>query len=315
MSRDGPGLLLRDILKGDEQVTAWRRVVQAADADILVIGDIDFDLHGLALAALIEPLEDYPHRFTRQPNRGLHMGHDRDGDGRLGSARDAEGYGEFAGQGGMAVLSRLPIDLDAVRDFSTFAWADLPDTLALGDGRDPIRLSTTAHWAVPVTLPDGNVFHLLTWHATAPVFDGPEDRNGRRNHDEARFWHLFLEGKLGLPVPERFVLLGTANADPRDGDSRPDAIRGLLTHAMLQDPQPSSAGGTQAAARDGGVNTAHISPSALDTADWPDEGGYPGNLRVDYVLPSARLRVLDSGVIWPTPDVALGRDVERASRH
>ena len=28
--------------------------------------------------------------------------------------------------------------------------------------------------------------------------------------------------------------------------------------------------------------------------------GAPGNLRVDYVLPSTSLRILDAGVFWPT---------------
>lgn len=283
--------------------------------DVLVIGDIDFDLRGVALAALADPLDDYPYRFTQRPNRGLHSGRDRDGDGRLGSARDAEGYGEFAGQGGMAVLSRLPIDVQAVRDFSDYPWADLPDTLALGDDRDPVRLSTTVHWDVPVTLPSGGALHLLTWHATAPVFDGPEDRNGRRNHDEARFWQLYLDGQLADAPPQNFVLLGTANADPSDGESRPEAVRGLLNHAALQDPGQASDGASIAAVLDGGVNGSHLSPPAFDTADWPDEVGDPGNLRVDYVLPSAHFDVIDSGVVWPDPETALGRDVALASRH
>ena len=34
--------------------------------------------------------------------------------------------------------------------------------------------------------------HLLISHPTPPAFDGPEDRNGRRNHDEIRFWSDYL---------------------------------------------------------------------------------------------------------------------------
>ena len=30
--------------------------------------------------------------------------------------------------------------------------------------------------------------YFLTSHPTPPVFDGPEDRNGTRNHDKIRFW-------------------------------------------------------------------------------------------------------------------------------
>ena len=34
--------------------------------------------------------------------------------------------------------------------------------------------------------------HFLVSHPTPPVFDGPEDRNGTRNHDEIRFWADYI---------------------------------------------------------------------------------------------------------------------------
>jgi hypothetical protein len=34
--------------------------------------------------------------------------------------------------------------------------------------------------------------HFLVSHSTLPVFDGPEDRNGRRNFDEIRFWADYI---------------------------------------------------------------------------------------------------------------------------
>ncbi len=291
------------------------RVVRAANPDVLVVGDFDYDLNGVALAALAERLEDYPHQFTRRPNRGLDGGRDLDQDGRLDGPGDAEGYREFAGQGGMAVMSRLPFDERAVLDFSDFAWADLPDALGTGDGLDPHRLSTTVHWDVPVVFPDGDRLHLLVWHATAPVFDGPEDRNGRRNHDETRFLHMYISGALDYPAPPQFVVIGTANADPFDGESRPEALHALLRDPLVRDPKPSSIGGRVAAARDAGVNNTHRGPAEQDTVDWSDDPGDPGNLRVDYVLPAARLTVTGSGVFWPEPETSLGRDVALASRH
>ena len=39
---------------------------------------------------------------------------------------------------------------------------------------------------------------------------------------------------------------------------------------------------------------------AIDTADFDDEA--PGNLRVDYVLPSAGLKIVDAGVFWSLDD-------------
>jgi hypothetical protein len=35
---------------------------------------------------------------------------------------------------------------------------------------------------------NGQDVHFLTAHPTPPTFDGAEDRNGKRNHDEIRFW-------------------------------------------------------------------------------------------------------------------------------
>lgn len=291
LSRDGPGLMLRDILGRDEQVAAVAAVIRSADADVLVLGDIDYDLNGVALARLAGMAGGYPYRFAAMPNRGMQSGRDLDGDGRSGGPGDAEGYGDFAGQGGMAVLSRLPFG--EVRDFSPFAWTDLPGHLAVGDARDPGRLSTTAHWDVPVLLPDGSAVHLLTWHATAPVFDGPEDRNGRRNHDEAAFWSAYLNGRLPWPPPTDFVLAGFANADPERGEARPGALLALLSDPRIRDTGPASpAGGTA-------------------TVGWP-EG--PGRMRVDYVLPAMHMTVAGSGILWPR-DGLLGREVRRASRH
>ena len=120
-------------------------------------------------------------------------GQDMDGNGHTGEPRDAQGYGRFSGTDGMAVLSRYPLLADEARDFSAMLWRDLPDALIAGADLSPQaeaaqRLSTTAHWDLPVLLPDGQRLHLWAWAATPPVFDGLEDRNGRRNHDEAALW-------------------------------------------------------------------------------------------------------------------------------
>jgi hypothetical protein len=72
----------------------------------------------------------------------------------------------------------------------------------------------------------------------------------------------------------------------------------------IQDPRPESAGG--AAAHSGGANASHRGPAAQDTADWRDDPG-PGNMRVDYVLPSIGLEVTGSGVFWPLAVSPLAR--------
>ena len=298
--------MLRDILSGDDpQVKAVTDVISEASPDILVLAGFDYDLHGVALAAFAKTLDNYLHHFTRRPNRGHPSRLDLNGDGKLGGPEDAWGYGEFNGQGGLAILSRWPIDATGVRDFSTAPWTTLKDHQALPTTPVDHPLSTTAHWDVPIILPTGIQLHLLVWHATPPVFDGPDDRNGRRNHDEAAFWVQYLNDERH----SYFVLAGVANLDPMDGDGRNTALNQLLTHPDVQDLAPKSTGGANAA------NPTHRGDPALDTADWPDGPNRPGNLRVDYVLPSKTLNAKGSGVLWPLNEGPLRRAVEAASRH
>jgi hypothetical protein len=77
---------------------------------------------------------------------------------------------------------------------------------------------------------------------------------------------------------------------------------------------PESAGGAAAAADQSGINLRQRGRPELDTADWRDDGG-PGNLRVDYVLPSAELDVAGAGVFWPAPGDPLAAAAQAASSH
>ena len=128
LSRRGPGLLARDILTGkDKQAEAVAAVIAAAGPDVIVLQGVDYD-HGLvALRALADRLvaagAPYPHLFAWRPNTGMGTDLDMDGDGRLRGPRDAQGFGWFAGEGGMAVLSKLPLDDAAAQDFSAHAVA------------------------------------------------------------------------------------------------------------------------------------------------------------------------------------------------
>ncbi|WP_323368596.1 endonuclease/exonuclease/phosphatase family protein [Profundibacter amoris] len=311
LQRRGPGLLLRDIQSGkDKQVLAVADVIRRVSPDVLLLNRFDYDAGGVALAAFADLLNDYPYRFALRPNTGMQTGLDMDGDGRVGGPRDGQGYGRFAGQGGMAILSRYPLDAEHVQDFSALKWAAFPDALLpMVDGKPfpspqalaAQRLSSVGHWVVPVKLPDG-VINLMAFHAGPPVFDGPEDRNGKRNHDEVRFWSVYLDGGLDTPPASGpFVILGDANQDPLDGEGLKDAIRGLLAHPLVQDPLPQSEGAVVAAREQGGVNASHQTDPTLDTVDWKDTPA-PGNMRVDYVLPSKDLQVAGAGVYWPVGD-------------
>lgn len=207
----------------------------------------------------------------------------------------------------MAILSRLPVDEAAVRDLSGFLWRDLPGAMIPEDDDPGLvalqRLATTGFWDVPILTKAGPL-HLLAWHATPPVFDGPEDRNGKRNHDEAAFWRLMLDGALPIPAPDApFVLMGDANLDPFDGDGMRDGIAALLANPALHDVKPEGTHGRS--------EPQHRGDPAHDTALYDDIGG----LRVDLVLPSADLGVTASGVLWPPEGTGLASDLAATSRH
>jgi hypothetical protein len=262
-------------------------------------------------------------------NTGIPSGFDLDNNGTIGGGNDAFGFGFFPGQFGMVVYSRYPIQASQVRTFQNFLWKDMPGALlpddagtaAPADWYSPeelavFRLSSKSHWDVPVVTPLG-VVHTLVSHPTPPVFDGPEDRNGKRNHDEIRFWADYVtprrgsyiyddQGRRGALKGGRFVVMGDQNSDPRDGDSIPGAIQQLIEHPRINvSATPSSDGAVEASALQGGANATHLSDPRFDTADFAD--GAPGNLRADYVLPSRNLSICDAGVFWPIRADSLSR--------
>lgn len=347
LDRAGPGLLLHDLgrepgsnlgREPDAGLAAVVSVIQAVRPDVLLVSKFDHDLRGRALAVFAELLRagpdgiDYPHSFSAPVNAGVPIGFDLDDDGRQAGWNDNHGFGKFPGHGGMAILSRLPIDEGAVRMFQTLTWADLPGALLperpggapypSAEAQAVMRLSSKAHWDVPVVLPDGGRLHLLASGPTPPLFDGPERMNVRRNHDEIGFWTRYLDGEAfrddqgrEAAAPDApVVVLGDLNLDPADGAGMHEAIRALTGHAALQDPEPASAGAVAAARAQGGVNGGQRGNAALDTADWSDERG-PGNLRVDYVLPSVELAVTGAGVFWPEPGAALAEVVAAGPAH
>lgn len=335
--RHGAGLVLADIAERDAQVLAVAEIVLRVRPDVLLVNELDADPEGRSLDAFAALLAEgvagldglaYPHRFQGPQNTGVPSDMDLDRDGRAAGPGDAWGYGRFPGQYAMALLSRLPLAGEP-RSWRLVRWAEMPGARrpVTEDGApfhpeavwQALRLSSKAHWAVPLALPDGRTLHLVAAHTTPPVFDGPEDRNGRRNADEIRLLRAILDGAPwlrddagrpgGVPQVEPVVVAGDLNADPVDGDGIREAIRRLLAHPRLQDPGPTSPGG--AAAGGGGPRAGD---PALHTSDWPDAPDGPGNLRVDYVLPSTDLEVAGAGVFWPAPGEPLARLTQSRGR-
>jgi hypothetical protein len=298
-------------------------VIQRVRPDVVLINEFDFDPAAVALfhdnflqvsqngSAPIK----YRYSFIAPSNTGIPTGKDLDNNGTIGGGNDAFGFGAFPGQFGMVVYSKHPIATDDVRTFQLFRWKDMPGNLIptpfySPDEVDILRLSSKSHWDIPIEIGKKKTVHVLVSHPTPPVFDGPEDRNGRRNFDEIRFWADYVspgkagyiyddEGvKGGLEPGELFVIAGDQNSDPLDGDSVPGAIQQLLDHPLVNTKStPASAGAVEATALQGGANTSHRGDPRFDTADFSDTA--PGNLRADYVLPRKNLKIVGSGVFWP----------------
>lgn len=311
LSRDGPGLLYRDLVREkDDQIAAVLDVIQTVDPDILLLLGMDWDHDGRALGAMQDLLARrgirYSDSLSFMPNTGLPTDHDMDGDGRKGDPEDAQSFGHFTGQNGMALLSKHA--LTRAVDLSATLWADVPDAtppvhsdgslFPSDDAFAAQRLPTTGLWLVSAQ----DVGRLILFKAGPPVFDGDEDRNGLRNAGELG---LVTELAQQEAASEPVIVIGGSNLDPVDGEGRHMAIRALLNSPVLQDPAPTSIGGQQAGSQ------GHAGPDAQDTVDWPRVG----RLRVSHVLPDRRLTVLGARVHWPGANDP-GHDAAlTASRH
>ena len=282
LSRDGPGLLLRDLQNEDEALRGLAAHVREAAPDILVLTKIDFDASDLAVRAFAEAIapDEYPYVAALRSNEGVPSGFDMDGDTRGNEPEDAQGYGRFPGQGALAIISRHPIQQDAAVSYDDILWSALPGTHMLQSdaGWEVQKLSSGGHWSVPVTIQQTDTslltLSLLIGHSGPPVFDGPEDRNGRRNLDELRLWSQIVDGKHGLPPSSPSVFMANTNLDPNAGEGYRDAMQDFLASGLFQDPLPG-----------------------LPTAYWQNLDP----MRVSYLLPSTGLDIVGAKR-WPRPE-------------
>jgi endonuclease/exonuclease/phosphatase family metal-dependent hydrolase len=346
LNRDRSGELVKELVSGhSKQAQKVAEILQIVRPDVILLNEVDFDAEHRALRSLqddylavkqgeAEPIT-YPFTYIAPSNTGIDSEMDLNGDGKLHTPDDAFGFGKHPGQYGMVVLSRFPIDAAKVRQFQKFKWVDMPGALlpVNPESNEPFydkeitsvfRLSSKSHWDVPIQIGEQTI-HFLVCHPTPPVFDGREDRNGRRNHDEIRFWADYVtagkgdyiyddEGnKGGLDGNSLFVIAGDLNADPSDGDHFESTMDQLLKSDRIQDTHPRSDGAGEAAKMQGGANAGQQGDPACDTGDFNDRS--VGNLRIDYLLPSSKLKVDNSGVFWPKSEDPLARLADTSDHH
>lgn len=298
-----------------QQIKNIAEIIQRTNADIILLNEFDyiadpakgintFKSKYLEQSQNGQTAIDYPYVYLAPVNTGVPVPE---------AARSKRlthfGFGRYPGQYGMVVLSKFPIATNKVRTFQDFLWQDMPNHLmpVEKDGSawypehsaKQMRLSSKSHWDLPINV-CGNDIHLLASHPTPPVFDGEEDRNGRRNHDEIRFWVDYINADVnsyhyddsgttgGLKTQDSdsamFVIAGDLNANDIEGDAYPGAMSQLLEHNKINNySAPTSKGGAE---------------NKPDNPNAPAHTAYWG-MRADYVVPSASLTVVDSGVFWP----------------
>jgi endonuclease/exonuclease/phosphatase family metal-dependent hydrolase len=329
LNRSQAGQLAVELSDGNSvQAKRVAEIIQRVAPDVLVLQEFDWDAQGTGLKGFQKNYlsasqngakpQVYPYVYIPPVNTGQPSGLDLDGNGKIGEAGDAFGFGRFPGQYGFVVLSKYPIESDMIRTFQHFLWSKMPRAKLPLDPNKPsngwydekalsiLRLSSKNHIDVPVRI-RGKQIHLLVSHPTPPVFDGPENRNGLRNFDEIRLWADYISPAQGgyltddtgqrgaLKKDASFVIMGDLNADPMDGDSLAGAMQQLTMHSRVNQAVargkkvPASTGGQVNAKRPGDKGN-----PGYDTAAW--------GLRVDYVLPSNDLRIAKTGVFWPAPN-------------
>jgi len=322
----GNAQVLADILatRDNQQVKNTAAIIQRVRPDVVLLNEFDYiEQPEQGVQAFIKnylnqaqhgskPI-DYPYFYYSTVNTGQPSPFDLDNDGKAtGVGADAWGFGFYPGQYGMMILSKFPIDIANVRTFQHFKWRDMPGFMPTtkqdgspwysNEAWQQMPLSSKSHWDVPISV-DNKTVHILASHPTPPVFDGPENRNGIRNHDEIRFWLDYLtpakagyiyddNGKVGgLAEKRRFVLLGDLNASADgDGDAINSAIKALVSHHRIeQNFTPASLGAAE--------NSPELAHARYHTAGW--------RMRADYVLASDfGFNIEDGGVFWPAKNEA-----------
>lgn len=249
--------------------------------------------------------------FMPRTNSGMASGLDLDASGRVektwvdertaglfsGYSGDAWGPGRYPGERGIAVLvdARLLLMEAAARTFRLMPWDYMPDAAlpkageagALGaEERKQVRLSSSTHVDVPITLPNGAEVHILGCSpievsATTPPL------LARRQHDEVRFWADYVDGQSyivddagvggglrGTDQSERpsFVIVGPLGSDAED----PASVKNPVGATLF------------AAAR---INS-EIVPKGKDGSAATSSDGR----RLEYVLPSTDLGIVAAGV-------------------
>ena len=308
--------LVNALKSNNQQIKNIAEIIQRVRPDIVLLNEFDyipkeqgveyFNKHYLNVSQQKQDAINYAYSYIAPVNTGLATEFDLDNDGKKNAVMgDAQGFGFFEGHYGMALLSKYPIDFEKIRTLQTFKYKDMPNAQMPVMPKtaenwynkqewQALRLSSKSFWDLPINVNNKTV-HILASHPTPPVFDGEEDRNGKRNHDEIRLIADYVTNanyiyddngqKGGLKAQSRFVILGDLNASPEGDKARVMTTDLLLKNSLIN---------ASFVPKSEGAKEQHKESYAQNyTANW--------QARVDYVLPSNYgLSVKSGGVFWPT---------------
>lgn len=313
LGRDGPGLLLHELGQEPKPPLATvLAVIKAARPDLLLLCDFDHDLRGQALAAFAARLRegpdgiDYAYSYDGPVNAGVDSGLDLDGDGKRLGWDDALAWGRFPGNGGMALLSRYPVDLDAARSFRRLRWEDLPGaelpTRADGspfpsaEGRRCCRYPRAATGTCRCCCRTAGAC------ICSPPIRRPRSMTGRKRP---------MRGATMTRSPSGRSISAARPSPTTRAGARPGRTRRSWCSAISM-PIRGPAGG-------GALGRLLADPRLQDpgggpTARFRGKKG-PRDLRLDYVLPSRDLTVTGSGVFWPEEGEPLAEAVAAGPAH
>lgn len=280
----------------------------------------------------------YPYVQNYATNTGLNSGVDLNRNGFSDSdPNDAYGFGFYHGHYAFALMSKYEIDDANTRTFQSFKRKDLPEArmptitncsserhpipqaLACGDNWfsdeawERARLSSKNHVDAPIIIPQasGNkIIHALLAHPTPPAFDTISDNNKYRNSEENAFWLYYIQtnsalasndfiyddaGKRGGLASRSFVIMGDLNADAQARTGKDPRFNGIarLMSSPLVNQVVSQVNGQWLPTSMGGKNAVSRTPHP-----FPQSRTSTFGIRADYSVPSADLKVSDSGVFW-----------------
>ena len=333
LNRNAAGELVPDLsTPANAQAADVAEIIQRAGPDVLLINEFDFDRTQAAACSSETTCRCRQNgaaadRLPIPVHRAVEHGHPV----RL---RPRQQRRRIGGPGRRLRLRLLPrpvrhgrlLDVpdrrDDVRTFQIFLWKDMPGALLPDDPTTPapadwyspdelavFRLSSKSHWDLPIQVGKKPV-HFLVSHPTPPVFDGPEDRNGTRNHDEIRFWADYVTpGESGATStttragrrPEARASLRDRRRPERRPVRRrqhprrdPAAARAPAVNTTLTPVEP---GAVEQASSRAAHNLTPPGDPAFDTADFADTA--PGQPARRLRPAGKNLKIVDGGVFWP----------------